>query len=68
MPPLAIDGNGFSTTAVWDFGHVTLTTTNANDVIILNIAENGTTVGSVSDAAGLTWHLRAVAGTGSNAT
>ena len=41
-----------------------MTTANANDVIILNIAENGTTVSSVSDTAGLTWHQEAVAGTG----
>ena len=42
--------------------NVTLTTANPNDVIILNIAENSTTVSSISDTAGLTWQERAVAG------
>src|SRR6202043_3000332 len=42
---------------------ITLTTAHANDVINLDIVQNGTTVGSVSDAAGLIWHQRAVAGT-----
>ncbi len=42
-----------------------MTTTKANDVIILEIVENGTTVSSVSDTDGLTWYQRAVAGTGS---
>ena len=40
-----------------------MTTANGNDVIILDIAENGTTVSSISDTAGLTWHEEAVAGT-----
>jgi hypothetical protein len=62
---LELDGNGFSSTSVGSPStNVTLTTANVNDVIILNIEENGTTVGSVSDAAGLTWNLQAVAGTG----
>ena len=43
-----------------------MTTADANDVIILDIVQNGTTVSSVSDAAGLIWHQRAVAGTGLN--
>src|SRR4029077_20110557 len=34
-------------------------------VIILEVLQNGTTVSSVSDTAGLVWHQRAVAGTGS---
>ncbi len=65
--PLALDGNGFSsrpfesTTST----SVTLTTANANDVIILDIVQNGTTVSSVSDTADLVWHQRAVAGSGS---
>ena len=42
-----------------------MTTANANDVIILNIAENGTTVSTISDTAGLTWTLKAVAGSAS---
>ncbi len=66
--PLALDGNGFSsrpfesTTST----SVTLTTANANDVIILDIVQNGTTVSSVSDTADLVWHQRAVAGSGSD--
>ncbi len=45
---------------------VALTTANANDVIILDIVQNGTTVNTISDTADLTWNLRAVAGTGSD--
>ena len=66
---LALDGNAFTT----EFGNnislkagsasVALTTATANDVIILYILQNGTTVSAVSDAAGLIWHQRAVAGT-----
>lgn len=64
-PALAIDGNGFTnlpfepSTAA----SVSLTTSNANDVIIVDIVENSTTVTSVTDTAGLVWHQRAVAGT-----
>ena len=67
-PLIALDGDGFSsrpfesTTTT----SVTLTTTQANDVIILEVVENGSTVGSVADAAGLIWNVRAVAGSGSN--
>ena len=62
---LALDGNGFSNTAAPTIStsSVTLTTANANDVIILDIVQNGTTVNTVSDTAGLVWHQRAVAGT-----
>ena len=69
---LALDGNAFFTGFEDAFNirttstSVTLTTSNANDVIILYIAQSGATVNSVSDAAGLTWHQRAVAGSGSN--
>ena len=65
--PLALDGNSFFTSAVTSIStDVTLTTAYANDVIILNIAENGTSVNSVSDTDGLTWHQRAIAGTAPN--
>ena len=63
-PRLAIDGNGFSNqSTVLPSASVTLTTASANDVIILNIVENGSAIASVSDTAGLTWQERAVAGT-----
>ena len=64
---LALDGNGFYTTSAWSTSDtVTLTTAYVNDVIILDIAENGTTVSSISDTAGLTWQEKAVAGTGND--
>ena len=64
---LAIDGNGFYTTSSWSTSDtVTLSTTYVNDVIILDVSENGTTAASVSDTAGLTWQLKAVAGNSSN--
>jgi len=65
---LALDGNAFasrpfvSTTSA----SVALTTKNANDVIVLEIVQNGSTVSSVSDTADLDWNLRAVAGSGSD--
>ena len=64
---LALDGNGFSSRSFESTtsASVTLTTSNANDVIILEIVQNGTTVSSVSDTDGLTWYQRAVAGSGS---
>ena len=66
-PALGIDGNSFAGTwAAATSTDVTLTTFNPSDVIILDVAENGSTVASVSDTAGLTWHERAVAGSGSN--
>ena len=62
--PLALDGNGFANkSAPTTSASVTLTTTHPNDVIILDIVQNGTAVSSVSDVAGLNWHQRAVAGT-----
>ena len=62
--PLALDGNGFANKATsTTSASVTLTTTKTNDVIILDIVQNGTAVSSVSDVAGLNWHQRAVAGT-----
>ena len=62
--PLALDGNGFANkSAPTTSASVTLTTTHPNDVIILDIVQNGTAVSSVSDVAGLSWHQRAVAGT-----
>ena len=64
---MAIDGNGlFSTFSSSASDSVTLTTADGNDVIILNVAENGTSVSSVSDTDGLTWHEKAVAGTAGN--
>lgn len=61
---LSLDGSGYvslpfvpSTAAT-----VSLTTTHANDVIVVDVVENSTTVASVTDTAGLTWHLRAVGG------
>ena len=61
--PFALDGNSFFTSAVTSTStEVTLTTAYANDVIVLNIAENGATVSSVSDTVGLTWHEEAVTG------
>jgi hypothetical protein len=61
---LALDGNGFANKAVpATSASVTLTTTQANDVIILDIVQNGASVSSVTDVAGLVWHQRAVAGT-----
>ena len=69
VPPnsLALDGNGFSNaSAASNSASVTLTTAVNNDVIILGIEENGTTVGVISDTAGLTWHMRAVAGSSPN--
>ena len=64
--PLALDGNGFTINGAPSSisTNVTLTTSSANDVIILDIVQNGTTVSSVTDAAGLVWHQRAVAGAG----
>ena len=63
-PMLAIDGSGFlNTSSSVSSAAVTLTTANAHDVIILDVAENGTSVSSISDTAGLTWHQVAVAGT-----
>jgi hypothetical protein len=62
--PLALDGNGFTNKSVpTTSASVSLTTHSANDVIILDIVQNGTSVSSVTDAAGLIWHQRAVAGT-----
>jgi FecR protein len=62
--PFGLDGNAFANNAAPSNGTgVFLTTSNANDVIIVDIALNGTTVSSVTDTAGLQWHLRAVAGT-----
>jgi len=65
---LALDGNAFSSRPFESStsASVALTTKNADDVIILEIVQNGTTVSSVSDTADLTWNLRAVAGTGPN--
>ncbi|HEV3341909.1 MAG TPA: hypothetical protein VG125_16195, partial [Pirellulales bacterium] len=59
-PTLAIDGNNTSTAAWATSSNVTLTTSNPNEVIILDI-DSGATVGSVSDTAGLTWQQRGVA-------
>jgi autotransporter passenger strand-loop-strand repeat protein len=64
---LAIDGNGFSNvTSSQTSATVSLTTSQANDVLILEVLQNHSTVASVTDTAGLTWHLRAVAGTSPN--
>ena len=64
---LGLDGNAaLASNPSTAIGSVTLTTTRANDVIILEIAQNGTTVTSVSDTAGLTWHQRAVLDPASN--
>jgi hypothetical protein len=60
---LALDGNAFvNTPNNVNFASVFLTTSNANDVVILYSVQNFTTVSSVSDQAGLVWHQRAVAG------
>ena len=59
-PTLAIDANNTSTASWATSSNVTLTTSNPNEVIILDI-DSGATVGSVSDTAGLTWQQRAVA-------
>ena len=59
---LALDGNAFSNQSYVSSANVTLTTAHANDVIILDIIQNGSTGSTVSDAAGLTWNVRAVAG------
>ncbi len=62
---LAIDGHGDAGDGGSASVGVNLTTTQPNDVIVLQVAnENGskkaaTTVSSVSDASGLTWHLLA---------
>ena len=65
-PTIALDGNAFfSTSSASSAASVALTTSYVNDVIILNIEENGSAVASVSDTAGLTWQLHAVAGSGS---
>ena len=61
-PILAIDGNNTSVTSWATSASVTLTTSNPNEVIILHVNDD-TSISSVSDAAGLTWQLRAVAGT-----
>ena len=58
-PGLAIDANDTSTTHWANSANVTLTTSNPNEVIILDIDSNAP-VGSVSDTAGLTWQQRAV--------
>lgn len=64
---LALDGNGFATRPFAASGSlgVALTTTNPNDVIVLEVVQNGAGVKSVSDSAGLTWTLRGIAGAGS---
>ena len=62
--PLALDGNGFTNKSVpTTSASVTLTTHSANDVIIVDVVQNGASVSSVTDAAGLVWHQRALTGT-----
>jgi hypothetical protein len=63
---LSLDGhaNGGDDGAPFSGAGVTLTTTDANDVVVFEIFNENdgsnipTTVSSVSDSAGLTWHLR----------
>jgi large repetitive protein len=63
---LALDGHGFTNKPTWSNStSVSLTTTKANDVIILDVVQNGSSVNTVTDTAGLTWHQRAVTGSGS---
>ena len=65
---LALDGNGFTSKpfVASTSASVNLTTSKANDVIILEIVQNGASVSAVSDTAGLIWHQRAIAGSGSS--
>ena len=65
---LALDGNGFTSKpfVASTSASVNLTTSKANDVIILEIVQNGASVSAVSDTAGLIWHQRAMAGSGSS--
>jgi uncharacterized glyoxalase superfamily protein PhnB len=67
--PLALDGNVYSTewgNTLVNSGNVTLTTANANDVIVVDVLSQrlqGGTI-SVADSANLIWHQRAVVGNG----
>jgi hypothetical protein len=64
---LELDGQGFVSNPNPSKGPVSvaLTTTQPNDVIVLDVVQNGSAVKSVSDSAGLTWTLRATTGSGS---
>ena len=58
---LAIDGTAKATGAGVSSVHCTLTTTQANDVIVVLVqVTNASAVVTISDVAGLTWNLRAL--------